>query len=731
MFVDIFSNCRSYLTMKTFIKHSIIILSLLFAWSEDIHALNYSKGIRPECYAIFVDATKQPSSPYMLQASRQMAELAIRHGDKRGETLSYLLPLLYYRAISDHKNMHEAATILRKKARESNDLDIYYEAYDLEARVAMDNGDYSTALKMANQMLEEAKQERYDYGIFLSYRQSANSLKRRRLNDEALKGYNQAISYGQHIPELSLVETYIQMFNVVPKADRPKIVAKAWEHAKSAYDSLIIYSNEAIMAGERMDKNAFYANFSPLRTNNLYPSGLSHAQQTMLKAYDSFFSGNPNEAYRLIGTLTNQSQRLAYSRSFAVRNKDWERAYKLQTEITQYRDSLNAAVQRRDIADFNAQVGKVMLEREVAENKLKLEQSNNLLKIQQQEASLYQQRQMLLLREAEAQKARAEASAQRAEAARLKAESERNKAEARRKSDALLQESRLHDAENEILKSLSYGLGVAGVLLVAIIGILWYFLRRHRLMLEQERRLSAELRKAEEVAVKASKMKDVFIQNMSHEIRTPLNAVMGFSQLLTIPGMPISDEEKEEYGRHIQNNAQLLTMLVDDILNVSDIESGNFNITLRQDHVNDICRSALSVVKYRVPSRVELNFTTEVDDEYTFNTDARRVQQVLVNYLSNACKHTKQGFIHLHCSLIRKPGWIVFSVSDTGEGVPADQAHNIFERFTKLNNFVQGTGLGLNICSSIAKKMNGIVRLDTTYTSGASFLFELPLNDEK
>ena len=227
-----------------------------------------------------------------------------------------------------------------------------------------------------------------------------------------------------------------------------------------------------------------------------------------------------------------------------------------------------------------------------------------------------------------------------------------------------------------------------------------------------------------------SDMKTMFVQNMSHEIRTPLNAIVGFSQLLALPDGVISEEEKSKYGEYIMTNSNMLTMLVDDILNLSDVESGNYRVNLATAKCNAPVEAAMKTAELRVPGGVRMYFTTEVDDDYEIVTDVHRVQQVLVNYITNACKHTKEGEIHIHCSVKERPGYITYSVTDTGEGIPEEKAEEIFERFTKLNAFAQGTGLGLSICRMIAAKLNGVVKLDTSYKNGARFIFQIPNTQE-
>ena len=237
------------------------------------------------------------------------------------------------------------------------------------------------------------------------------------------------------------------------------------------------------------------------------------------------------------------------------------------------------------------------------------------------------------------------------------------------------------------------------------------------------------LRKTNEKVRLADAAKTRFVQNMSHEVRTPLNAIVGFSQLLSLPDGSFPEKEKAEFADHIVNNTKMLTMLLDDILNASAMDSGNYRISYEEGEMHFMAQAAISSAEHRLQPGVKMYYEPCQEAPYTFQTDPRRVQQVLINLLTNACKHTVFGEIKLASSLTENPGFVTYSVTDTGTGVPVEQAERIFERFTKLDEFVQGTGLGLSICRDIAGRMGAKVYLDTTYTAGgARFVFAVPIS---
>lgn len=265
------------------------------------------------------------------------------------------------------------------------------------------------------------------------------------------------------------------------------------------------------------------------------------------------------------------------------------------------------------------------------------------------------------------------------------------------------------------------------VLLLAVLtsAAIYIIILRNRKRIDQQH--IQELEEANEKVRLADAAKTRFVQNMSHEVRTPLNAIVGFSQLLSLPDGSLDPAEKEEFSGHIINNTKMLTMLLDDILNASAMDSGNYRITYEQGEKDFMAQAAISSAEHRLQPGVQLLYVPEEAEPFTFTTDPRRVQQILINLITNACKHTQKGEIRVGSSLSAKPGYLTYTITDTGPGIPPEEAEKIFERFTKLNEFVQGTGLGLSICRDIASRMNANVYLDTTYKGeGARFVFEIP-----
>lgn len=242
--------------------------------------------------------------------------------------------------------------------------------------------------------------------------------------------------------------------------------------------------------------------------------------------------------------------------------------------------------------------------------------------------------------------------------------------------------------------------------------------REKDLLLESQRRLMREKARAEE----ASLMKSAFLANMSHEIRTPLNAIVGFAHLVT---ETTNASEQREYFSIINKNCDLLLKLINDILDLSKIESGRLNYNVSEVELRDICQEAYVVQSLKMTSDVALLYNSVAMPSVRLWIDPHRVEQVLLNLLSNAIKFTSKGFISLFYEV--EDMFVRVSVMDTGIGISEEKLESVFERFVKLDDFYQGAGLGLPICKMIVEQLGGEIGVRSELGKGSTFWFTLPL----
>lgn len=264
------------------------------------------------------------------------------------------------------------------------------------------------------------------------------------------------------------------------------------------------------------------------------------------------------------------------------------------------------------------------------------------------------------------------------------------------------------EAHSQMLK-MGGGLGFL-FLLCCLLGYISY--SRHRYGLQ--------LKLAKEKAEEADHLKSAFLANMNHEIRTPLNAIVGFSQIL------IDEEDvetRQEYANIIQNNNELLQRLITDVLDLSKIESNTMTLHYAEYELSVLMKEIYNVILMRMPEGVELQLNN--CPQQLFYTDRNRLTQILTNLLTNAIKHTEKGFIRLGYEATATD--VVFSVEDSGEGIPEDKLEKIFSRFVQLNDWSKGVGLGLAICKGLISQMGGTISVSSQFGIGSTFIVTLPL----
>ena len=271
------------------------------------------------------------------------------------------------------------------------------------------------------------------------------------------------------------------------------------------------------------------------------------------------------------------------------------------------------------------------------------------------------------------------------------------------------------------------GAGVLAVILILSQLLTLHFMFKLRRMKEELQAQSEELMIAKDKAEESNRMKSAFLANMSHEIRTPLNAIVGFSELIATRNNTLSDEERAQFRDIINQNSNQLLNLINDVLDLSRIESGKIIMDLGMCNISKLCNAVLESVKVTCQKPIDFVFNCDIDN-VSFVTDEVRLRQVLINLLTNSVKFSEKGVISITLSVNPKVNIAKFSVSDNGCGIKKENEEKVFERFVKLNQFKQGTGLGLQICRQIIERLGGKIWLDTNYTEGAKFSFIHPID---
>lgn len=277
--------------------------------------------------------------------------------------------------------------------------------------------------------------------------------------------------------------------------------------------------------------------------------------------------------------------------------------------------------------------------------------------------------------------------------------------------------------ENKSVYSSLYKWTIICCSIILLGGIIIFYMvyRKNKMLVTSRNKLKA----VREETTRSIQSKSMFLSNMSHELRTPLNAIVGFSGILAnCADMDL--DTKQQCGDNIKQNSDLLLKLIKDVMDLSELNINEIRYTCNTYNVINICRMVVDTVDKVKQTAAVVEFSSSVD-ELLLYTDSGRLQQVLINLLINATKFTKEGSIFLKLNVDTEKKEAIFIVEDTGCGIPLEKQPNIFGRFEKLHEGVQGAGLGLSICQLIVEHFGGKIWIDSTYTVGARFIFTHPL----
>lgn len=691
-----------------------LLLSFLIAapsWAQkNTTTKNNAAGIYDNLYDMYREINRHRNDSTCISLSEKMRTQAYRQGDKRAVAMSWAYPLSYYMKLDDDKDFFQAADNLMKTSEEAGLWSFYYHAYSQKGIYYLSKKLYAESLELSEQAMKKAYADNNQNGIYTSHLMLARAY-------SALGLYSRAAHEGLQSIEQEIDLPDTNFGNALNFTAMQYVKENRWQ---ALYDLLNKWEdkvNSPAIKARNVHLKAvacFWLNKMP-EYNKYKEEARKQAVQNrfldseysviLLKAVDCFEQGKLDDAEHIAKSLGLPEEFLILAQVYKERG-DTKKLLEMQKEKDVYMSDLIEKQFSTELRKYDLQ----LQNHELSLNNKALQLEKNQLALNNQNLALSNQNLELQQSVLEMEEAKVKSSLEQSELKNKNLQLQKEQAEA----EAKLQISE-REAEVGFIRTL-WGFVVAIVVLVFVV-----------LLLIITRRSNVKLKKSNDALEKASQMKTMFVQNMSHEVRTPLNAICGFSQLLSDPDMAqmLTDEEKLEYGKIIASSTDMLTTLVNDILDLGDIENGTYRINKTKMQVNEICQKAFKTVEHRVNPNVKFTFETDMNDDYTIDSDPSRVQQILVNFLTNAIKHTDKGSIVLK-AVPSANGHVTFSVTDTGEGVPLEKSEAIFQRFEKLNTFKQGTGLGLFICRSLAGCLGGTVYLDTTHQGpGARFVFEV------
>lgn len=651
---------------------------------------------------------------------------AVRLDDKKAQCLALTIPVIYHSSVYNGVNtdlamrqIRSATNSLKEKAKATGYEQYYYYAESMYVSYLLSVNKIGLALTYVRHVMDEANRTNSKYGVFTSYRMMGNLYMVRNERTLAVKNYVNAYNYAKvNVPDEDLgpicfviARTYMYLGKYDDAHEYAKLALKISKTRTSEVRAQTVLCMSYFLQGRYDDFLSLY--------NGIVNSGdreyLRNQYWPTVRIMYQVAKGNYATADSL-NALNSIMNRLYYSSIIESRKGNYKRAVDAIMEFDNHVDSNDLTVSNGD-----------MILQQSGINRHVLDMRNRQLQVDNERLSLQKL------------KLDVDAANNEAEAVRLNAESNQIKLQ-QRTLETKMKENELEKVKAERTKqSMSernYGslrllaMATAGVLAVFFLIYLIRYIRKERQLAATNRLLvetNDELTAARNAAEEADRMKSLFLQNMSHEVRTPLNAIVGFSQILAEGGDDFGDEEKADFAARIEENSDLVERLINDILMLTSIESGKYQVQTKSIPVNSMCREVIDSVRENHPTKLEIRYTYDVDDGYVMNSDRSKVQYVIDSLLANSIKNTEKGFVQLDFSAKKKPGYNVMTVTDSGVGITEEEADKIFERFYKTDDFKQGVGLGLSICEAIAERLNGEIFVDTSYKDGARFVFEIPV----
>lgn len=720
------ANCL----FNKYIRCFLVVMVLLCTMTISALAQNNPQKINDKLYPLYVKAYNMRKKPQGIAFADSLRRKAIAIGDRYGEINALTVNILHEFYKPQNLNaVDRTVKAVLDKTKQYGMQHYYYYAVSLKETYLIREQKYLEAFLYLQEQKNLATKHGHQEGIQTLYRMDGVLQQFRSELSQAINSYQKAINsykdsnYRRFISReyLSISDCYRMMGDY---DNLLKAAKKALEYCRSYADTNNIYIYECygnFMLGH--DKE-FIEKYSYLQKNKTKLENSYIIMNNAIKACKAIYDGRYNDAESIIDSIAKISDDESYRLYAALcqRKNDYAKGIEYLQKLLLNHYENGMAIFKSDKKSMkNIFIDQHLKaeQQQIINKKTQLELSNTQMLLRNSSLELEHGLYATQLAQAAEDKQHLSFTTQQLLAKQLADSIATQQLEKKEKDRRMKQEKFISDS-------------ILTFALLALIMTFAYIWRKKNIakkIEEGNKKLNSSIKElfaAKDKAIQSEQMKTLFIQNMSHEIRTPLNAIVGFSQLLTDMGEEIDTEEKKKMTKHIADNSDMLITIVNDILDITDLENNSFTMSKEMVGINDLCRETIETVRHRLAPGVEMKFTSDVDDSCTTITDRNRVRQVLINMLTNAEKNTTHGSITLSCSAAANPGMLTFAVTDTGIGVPKDKQAEIFERFKKLDSFKQGTGLGLDICRTIATKLGGSINIDPEYTGGARFWFTIP-----
>jgi len=718
----------------------ILVITIGIVLSVRSDSNNNSFGIDEACYGLYISAINAPDFDIQKVRADSLIALAERKDDKKAKVLGLLALGDCYGAAKDEEKINECSKEARRISYEIRFEEGFVKAYRLLTRYYSAMEDYEQAQIIAEKLLQESKNLNFKYGIWLAYYTFGHCGRNMNFREQEKDNFRRAIELYPMIPPLiepeNISDAYIELARINPSLEeRSKLLSSGLKVVNNHRDSLRLLRALSEITFDEGDTSRFIDYYKVYANDPQREEVLSTTEFMISNALYYLMIKEPDSAYHVFDEIKASRYYYNYLSFVAGHDHDWNRAIKYHLKY----DSVLRVEEEKKIekgrSELSQEWGNDQLIQKMEEEKaavleaqnLEKQAAINLIKAEAKRQESESQRQRLLLEEQsnEANNALLILETQQHEAEAQQAQNLSRQAEL--EASVAAQEAKAKRNHIELITFIA--LIIVGLLLL---GVLFGWLHLRRKNMKHVKQMNEELAEARRQAERASTIKDNFIKNMSVEIRTPLNSVLGITQVLTAPGIEFTDEEKEEYGNQINENVNMLTMIIDDILNVSDIQTGNFGLTLSQCNVKQLCEMAIQQCRQYLHPGVRLLFINHLPEGFEAMLDSRRVQQVFQNFLSNSCKYTTEGDIVMEAMLDHEPNMLTFVFTDKGNAISAEEREGFIERQQK--HMYEQDGIDkhsmFRMCLVVAEKMGGKVWLDNSYRDGTRLEFDIPLNQE-